>query len=613
MAEKKIAYTERDFLGIRNELVRLTNTYYPDLIKNANDASLYSVFLDLNAAVADNLNFQIDRTFQETVLQYAQERSSLYNLARTYGLKVPGNRPSLTVCEVSIIVPAFGDKEDFKYLGFLRRGSQFRGGGNIFELSEDCDFSSQYGSDGRVNRTKIPNYNASGIIANYTITKKVLAVNGVTKVFKKEITDNLSKPFYKMFLPDENVIGVTSVIQKEGTGYQTLPTNLEFMDVTANRWYEVDALAQEEVFVVDPSSPLDETGINVGKYLKADQRFISEFTPEGFFHLTFGAGNQTPQNLLDSFSKNGVTLDMSKFMNNTALGNMVKGNSTIFVEYRVGGGKSSNVGAGAINSFGIIDFIVAGPSPKINQNVMASLSVTNITSAIGGADQMSVEEIRNYISFNFAAQNRAVTVNDYLSKLRLMPSTFGAPAKAGVTELENKVMLNILSYTPSGKLTSKVPEALKKNVSEFLSNHRMMNDYISVGSAKVVDLMIELDLVLENSSSQGKVISNIIKKVGEYFDIDKIEMGQDLPLGKLRGLIMEQSGIVNIVNLKVYNAVGGEYSQSQTTQPLFNTTTKEINLLDDTIYAQPDEILHIRFPGKDISVRVQSPNKPSYT
>ena len=37
---------------------------------------------------------------------------------------------------------------------------------------------------------------------------------------------------------------------------------------------------------------------------------------------------------------------------------------------------------------------------------------------------MSIEEIRNYISFNFAAQNRAVTINDYTSKLRLMPSTF---------------------------------------------------------------------------------------------------------------------------------------------------------------------------------------------
>ena len=243
-------YTERDFLGVRNELVRLTNRYYPDLIRNANDASMYSVFLDLNAAVADNLNFQIDRTFQETVLQYAQERSSLYNLARTYGLKVPGNRPSLTVCEVSIIVPALGDKEDFRYLGLLRRGSQFKGGGNIFELMEDCDFSTQYNNEGIVNRTKIPNLGSTGIIRNYTITKKVLAVNGVTKVFKKEITDVLTKPFYKLFLPENNVVGVTSVIQKEGTGYQSLPTNIEFMDSTANKWYEVDALAQEEVFVI---------------------------------------------------------------------------------------------------------------------------------------------------------------------------------------------------------------------------------------------------------------------------------------------------------------------------------------------------------------------------
>ena len=142
MAEKQISYTERDFLGIRNELLRLTNTYYPDLIQNANDASIYSVFLDLNAAVADNLNFQIDRTFQETVLQFAQERSSLYNLARTYGLKVPGNRPSVTVGDLSVIVPPLGDKEDFKYLGLLRAGSQFNGGGQIFELVDDCDFSS---------------------------------------------------------------------------------------------------------------------------------------------------------------------------------------------------------------------------------------------------------------------------------------------------------------------------------------------------------------------------------------------------------------------------------------------------------------------------------------
>ena len=126
--------------------------------------SIYSVFLDLNAAVADNLHFNIDRTLQETVLGFAQERSSIFNIARTYGLKIPGNRPSLTLCDFSIVVPARGDKEDARYLGFLRRGAQVRGGGQVFELSNDCDFSSPYNVEGVVNRTKIPNLNANGVI-----------------------------------------------------------------------------------------------------------------------------------------------------------------------------------------------------------------------------------------------------------------------------------------------------------------------------------------------------------------------------------------------------------------------------------------------------------------
>ena len=605
MAEKKIAYTERDFLGVRNELLRITNTYYPNLIQNANDASIYSVFLDLNAAVSDNLNFQIDRTFQETVLQFAQERSSLYNLARTYGLKIPGNRPSVTVCDISITVPVFGDKEDFRYLGVLRTGSQFRGGGQIFELVDECNFSSPYSVDGVPNRTKIPNFDANGILTNYTITKREVVVNGVTRIFKKEITDADNKPFFKLFLPEKNVIGVTSVIQKDGVGYQTLPTNDEFLSVNNNRWYEVDALAESEVFVEDPSSPPDEAGVKVGKYMYTEDRFITEFTPEGFFFLNFGGGNQTSQDSLDEFASKGIKLNMAKFMDNVSLGNMVKGNTTLFIQYRVGGGQSSNIGAGSINTIGTVNFNVVGPSPQINQAVINSLAVTNVTAAIGGANQMTQEEIRNYISFNFAAQNRSVTITDYISKLRTMPATFGAAAKVGVTEVENKVNLNILSYTPDGKLTSEITQTLKQNISNYLSNYRMLNDYIVVGSAKVIDLAFHLDLLLESSVNQGDIVTAVITTVSDYFEVSKVEMGQDLNLGQLRGQIMRVPGVLNIIDLKVFNKVGGNYSQSITSQPYVNLGDRQIGLIDDTIYAKPDEILQIKFPQKDIAIRVK--------
>jgi hypothetical protein len=613
MAEKQIAYTERDFLGIRNELLRLTNTYYPDLIQNANDASIYSVFLDLNAAVADNLNFQIDRTFQETVLQFAQERSSLYNLARTYGLKVPGNRPSVTVGDLSIIVPALGDKEDFKYLGLLRAGSQFNGGGQIFELVDDCDFSSPYSLEGIPNRTKIPNFDSNGILINYTITKREVLVNGTTKVFKKEILDTDSKPFFKLFLPEKNVISVTSIIQKDGVGYQSLPNPSEFISPLSNKWREVEALAQNEVFVEDPSTPPDSVGMKVGKYVTTPQRFVTEYTPEGFFFLTFGGGNQTSQDLLDEFSSKGVQLDMSRFMNNIALGNTVKGNTTLFIQYRVGGGKASNIGAGAVKNVGTIDFVVAGPSQQINQTVINSLAVNNVTSAIGGADPMSQEEIRNYISFNFAAQQRAVTINDYVSQLRTMPSSFGAPAKVSAMEIENKVKLNVLSYTPEGTLTSNVSSTLKNNIATYLSNHRMLNDYIIVGSAKVIDLSFEIDLILNNDVNQGEVVTDVITIVGDYFGVNKIEMGQDLSLGELRKQIMNEPGVINIVDIRVYNKVGDPYSQSVSTQPYSNGTTKQIGLIDDTIFAQPDEILQIRFPERDIAVRTKRNTKPTFS
>ena len=56
MANRKISYTERDFEGLRQDLINFTQQYYPDLINNFNDASVFSVLLDLNAAIGDNLH-----------------------------------------------------------------------------------------------------------------------------------------------------------------------------------------------------------------------------------------------------------------------------------------------------------------------------------------------------------------------------------------------------------------------------------------------------------------------------------------------------------------------------------------------------------------------------
>ena len=606
MAQQKISYTVRDFAAIRQELINYTKTYYPDLIDNFNDASVFSVFLDLNAAVADNLHYHIDRSIQETVLQYAQQRSSIYNIARTYGLKIPGQRPSVALVDISITVPALGDKEDERYLGILRRGSQVNGSGQVFETVYDINFASPFNEDGFPNRLKIPNFDANNNLINYTITKRETIVNGITKVFKRVISPNDVRPFFEFFLPEKNVLGITAIIQREGTAYSNVPTAQEFLSPNG-RWYEVPALAESRVFIPDPSKPSDDPAIKVGTYIETQDRFITEYTPEGFLKITFGGGTNTAEDQLRQFTTLDVPLKIQRYQNNSmSLGNTPQANTTLFIQYRIGGGIATNLGVNVINQIGAVDFSVVGPSDIINNQVINSLACNNVTASIGGAGYPSTEEVRNYVTFNFAAQNRAVTIHDYEAIIRNMPGEFGAPAKVAITENNNKINVQILSYDSTGNLTSDVSQTLKYNIAEYLSNYRMINDYVTVGSAEVIDLGLDISVVLDSSQNQGVVISNIIDKTTTFFSSTVRGLGQNILLSELNRIVQAENGVISVTDISVFGKVGGQYSSAETSMPYSNSVTKQISLTDNTIFAQPNQIYQVRFPSKDIVVRVKN-------
>ena len=605
MANNRISYASRDYQSIRTELLNYTKTYYPDLIQDFNDASIFSVFIDLNAAIADNLHYNIDRSIQETVLQYAQQRSSIYNIARTYGLKLPGQRPSVSLVDFSVTVPAFGDKEDERYLGILTRGSQVVGAGIVFENVNDIDFASPYNSQGFPNRLKIPNFNSNNILVNYTITKREVVVNGITKVFKRVIGANDVKPFFELFLPEKNVLGITSVILKNGTQYTNTPTTAEFLG-SDNKWYEVDALAEDRVFIEDLTKVSDQPGIKVGKYIQTQNRFITEFTPEGFKKMTFGGGTNTAQDQLNQFTTLGTTLELQKYSNNFSLGSALSPNSTLFIQYRVGGGLATNLGSNVINQLGTISFYVNGPSETTNSTVVNSLRCVNVTAAVGGAGIPSLEEIRNYVSFNFSAQKRAVTVQDYESIIRNMPSQFGAPAKVSITENNNKILIQILSFDTSGKLTNIVSNTLRQNIANYLSNYRMMNDYISIFSAEVIDLSVDVAIVLDSAQNSGQVISSVIDKISAYFNPLSRQLGQNVYLSEIRSIIQNTNGVLTVSTLDVFNEVGGQYSSAETSMEYSDPALKLIGPVDDTIFAQPSQVYQIRYPNKDIRVSVKN-------
>jgi hypothetical protein len=608
---KQISYATRDFASLRQELVNLTSQYYPDLIQNTNDASIFSVMLDLNAAVADNLHFHIDRVWQETMLDFAQQRQSLFHIAKTYGIKVPGNRPSVALADFSINVPVRGDKEDERYLGVLRLGAQVSGGGQTFESINDIDFSSPFNDRGEPNRLKIPNFDSNNTLISYTITKREPIVNGITRVYKRVITELDQKPFLKLYLPEQNVLGVVSTIYKDGTSFNTNPTSSEF-DSTTNKWYEVESLIQNKVFVPDPTAVSDKDNFKAGTYITVDNKFYTEITPEGYFAITFGAGTVDPLANLDNYMTGNLKVNLATYLNNMSLGAVPKAGTTLFVKYRIGGGKNSNLGVNVITSVDNIEFNINGPNTTYNSQVNDSLRVTNVTPAIGGADQPTIEEIRNMVAYNFSAQKRAVTLNDYKSLVETMPSTYGAPAKVNVMEEDNKVRIKLISYDQFGNLTDTISNTLKNNILSYLSEYRMINDYIDIESGEVIDLSLQIDLHIDKNVNPTDVVRTVISGTTNFFAIEKRKMGDPLFVGDLSKTIGNIQGVVNVIDIRVYNQIGGQYSSSQVAQSYVDNTTKEILQSDMTVFMKSNQIFQIRFPNVDIMVRTKSLSTTTY-
>lgn len=216
------------------------------------------------------------------------------------------------------------------------------------------------------------------------------------------------------------------------------------------------------------------------------------------------------------------------------------------------------------------------------------------------------------ISYNFAAQERAVTLNDYKSLIETMPGTFGAPAKVSVMEEDNKVRIKLLSYDDKGNLTDVVSNTLKSNILEYLSEYRMINDYIDILSGEVIDLGLEIDLVIDKNENPTDIVRTSINDVIDFFDVSKRKMGDPLFVGDLKRIIGTVSGVINVVDVRVFNKIGGQYSSSEVVQPYKDSVTKEILQTDMTVFMKSNQIFQIRFPNVDIKVRTKTLTTTTY-
>ena len=83
-------------------------------------------------------------------------------------------------------------------------------------------------------------------------------------------------------------------------------------------------------------------------------------------------------------------------------------------------------------------------------------------------------------------------------------------------------------------------------------------------------------------------------------------LGQNIYLSELSSLIQDENGVITVTAIDVVNEVGGQYSGFQTSMPYENDELRTIKPIDDTIFAQPNQVYQIRYPNKDINIRVKN-------
>ena len=663
MSDKKISYLSRDFSSVRKELEKFSKQYYPELSDDWNDSSVGSWLMDLAASVGDDLAYHTDRMYQESTLDSANMRSSVLSQARSNGLKIPGRKASSCEVEISCVLPT--DSTDisvpnWNYAPIVQSTSIISAGDSNFQLTEDINFAEQFNKNGYSNRKVVPSRNSNGNITGYTVSKSAIAVNGTTKVYKKVMYPNDIEPFMEIVLPEENILNIESIIFKESSDITTTPSIYEYYidseqyrisseDAMTYRFFECDSLADQYRFgdsvnygtsniissIYEPSLYDDYTSNGAvtryyrGKWKPLRQKFITEYTDNGYMKVIFGASNGYPQ-----LPSNGTTYGdyvASNIINNDMLGVLPKEGWTMFILYRVGGGVSSNLGIGALNKFtwANVDWgaNTNNTNGSIRGKVLTSLTVTNISSALAGKDSPSTSEIKYLMKYNTSSQNRAVTVTDYRAKLMEMPPKYGAPFRCSVIEENNKVEMDFLGLDSNGNLTSYLPQTLVENSIEYLSNFKQINDYIEIKSGKIYNIGVMGEMFIDKNYNQANVVTSVINKIKEYFSVNNHEMGDDIFVGDLEKEIMLLDGVIGIIRMKIYKIYNGGYSSDVCPLPETSeesvcgsepsegfslkdegSISREIDLdaTDYVLYGDYNSMYEIKSPSSDIQIKIKT-------
>jgi len=645
---KDVKYLNRDFNSFKQGLIEFAKSYYPTSYQDFSDASPGTMFIEQAAYVGDVLSYYIDYQFKESLLPYASERKNVLTLAKYLGYKPYAAKAATTQIELFQLVPSKTDADgnyipDESYCLSIQQYMQLENtSGQNFLIAKSVDFSIDTSFSPR--DVSVYSRDALGVPQFFLLRKTTDAFSG--KLVTKTVSVGAATPFFHIEFDETNILEI-----------------IDIRDSNNNKWYEVEYLAQEVIFTeIDNNETNDGTFYvyktevpKIMKSLMTSRKFTRNITSDNMTYLEFGANtdNVGDQIIYPTAGVVGIglanirnidlSLDSSNFLKTNSYGT-APSNTTLTITYVVGGGLSSNCNVNEIvriNSYQLLnDASSLNPSQQnLFNTIKQTLKVNNFIAATGGANQETVEEIRQNAIATFASQNRAVTKDDYVVRTFGMSPQFGSIAKAfvksdsdlnfglkkdvsGYVDYNNNatattnavenyfrkvnydisnpfsVNLYVLGYNSNKNLTP-INAALTYNIKQYLSKYRMLTDGINLIDGYIINIGVKFKIVTYNNYNKKDVLDQCNQTVQDFFDIDKWGFSQPINLSQLQLEIAKVDGVQSVASLEIVNltSVDGNYSPYQ--YDISGATKNNI------IYPSLDPcVFEVKFPTVDIQSSV---------
>lgn len=625
LIQKDIRYSNRDFNSLKKSLIDFSKNYFPDTYQDFNETSPGMLFLEMAAYVGDVLSFYTDVTLQESMILFANERQNILNIAQSLGYRPKNRVAANTIIDVFQVVP--GKKigaqvvPDYDYAFAIEPGmrvSPTTDGEITFRTIDYVDFKSSSSFD----PTEVTPYeidDTTGEVTFWLLRKSAKCVSGTLR--STEFSAGDPKPYDKFTIPDEDIIEILFAIDSEG-----------------NKWDHVAYLAQDTLFEPVLNVPRNDTKLSqyqsetpyLLKLRKVPRRFTSRQLSNGSVEIQFGAGISdvddellipNPDLVGGSLPMTNpnlsIDIDPSNFLYTKTYG-LSPNNTTLTFYYTAGGGTRDNVTSEVLTNVLSRTVILdnQGLDPVLYGQVIASLAVTNPRPATGGKFEEDVHEIRQNAVASFAAQNRAVTKEDYIIRAYSLPSRYGSISKAYITKdtqltrdsilnsdrVQNDLALNfyVLGYDTDGKLT-KVNDATKENLKNYLNWYRMLTDAINIRDAYIINIGVDFDIITLPDQNSNQVVLRCIDRLKQYFDIKKWQINQPIVISNIYTELDRVEGVQTVVNVKIKNLFDTSLGYSSHAYNIDQSTK------DGVLFPSLDpSIFEIKYPNNDIVGRARS-------